>query len=79
MDVAKRRPLRAEDVKTHLCIRVGGDIVCIDNWPKEAKEKIAARLMDPSVYELDVHKYMKPEDIVVFPYMEKEREKAGGG
>lgn len=92
--MAKRRPLRAEDVKTHLCIRVGGDIVCIDNWPKEAKEKIAARLMarlitilnpgyeavvDPSVYELDVHKYMKPEDIVVFPYMEKKREKASGG
>lgn len=94
--MAKRRPLRAEDVKTHLCIRVGGDIVCIDNWPKEAKEKIAARLMarlipilnpgyeavvDPSVYDLDVREYIKPEDIVVFPYMEKEKEQkeARGG
>lgn len=82
--MAKRRMLRPEDIKTHLCVRVGEDIVCIDNWPNEAKEKIAARLMarlipilnpgyeavlDPSVHELDARKYMKPEDVVTFPYM----------
>lgn len=94
--MAKRRPLRPEDIKTHLCVRMEEAIVCIDRWPNEAKEKIAARLMarlipilnpgyeavvDPSIYDLDVREYIKPEDIVVFPYMEKEKErkKASGG
>ena len=82
--MAKRRLLRPEDIKTHLCVRVGEDIVCIDNWPNEAKEKIAARLMArlipilnpgyeaivaPGVYDLDAREYIRPEDIIAFPYM----------
>ena len=59
----------------------GEDRRTADGAPDPDPQPRYEAVVDPSVYDLDVREYIKPEDIVVFPYMEKEKErkKASGG